>query len=72
MAFVSLYFIQKQKLRIERQKREAEAQKREFETLQRDTERNATRAYLKELEQERNRLAKELHDAFATTCMHLR
>lgn len=62
MAFVSLYFIQKQKLRIERQKREAEAQKREFETLQRDTERNATRAYLKELEQERNRLAKELHD----------
>ena len=35
MAFVSLYFIQKQKLRIERQKREAEAQKREFETLQR-------------------------------------
>lgn len=42
MAFVSLYFIQKQKLRIERQKREAEAQKREFETLQRDTERNAT------------------------------
>ena len=61
MAFVSLYFIQKQKLRIERQKREAEAQKREFETLQRDTERNATRAYLKELEQERNRLAKELH-----------
>ena len=63
MAFVSLYFIQKQKLRIERQKREAEAQKREFETLQRDTERNATRAYLKELEQERNRLAKELHDS---------
>ena len=62
MAFVSLYFIQKQKLRIERQKREAEAQKREFETLQRDTERNATRAYLKELEKERNRLAKELHD----------
>lgn len=62
MAFISLYFIQKQKLRIERQKREAEAQKREFETLQRDTERNATRAYLKELEQERNRLAKELHD----------
>ena len=62
MAFVSLYFIQKQKLRIERQKREAEAQKREVETLQRDTERNATRAYLKELEQERNRLAKELHD----------
>lgn len=62
MAFVSLYFIQKQKLRIKRQKREAEAQKREFETLQRDTERNATRAYLKELEQERNRLAKELHD----------
>ena len=62
MAFFSLYFIQKQKLRIERQKREAEAQKREFETLQRDTERNATRAYLKELEQERNRLAKELHD----------
>lgn len=62
MAFVSLYFIQKQKLRIERQKREAEAQKSEFETLQRDTERNATRAYLKELEQERNRLAKELHD----------
>ena len=53
MAFVSLYFIQKQKLRIERQKREAEAQKREFETLQRDTERNATRAYLKELEKER-------------------
>lgn len=52
----------KQKLRIERQKREAEAQKREFETLQRDTERNATRAYLKELEKERNRLAKELHD----------
>lgn len=62
MAFFSLYFIQKQKLRIERQKREAEAQKREFETLQRDTERNATRAYLKELEKERNRLAKELHD----------
>lgn len=62
MAFVSLYFIQKQKLRIERQKREAEAQKREFETLQRDTERNATRVYLKELEKERNRLAKELHD----------
>lgn len=62
MAFVSLYFIQKQKLRIERQKREAEAQKREFETLQRDTEHNATRAYLKELEKERNRLAKELHD----------
>lgn len=62
MAFVSLYFIQKQKLRIERQKREAEAQKREFETLQRDTERNATRAYLKELEKERNRLAKKLHD----------
>lgn len=62
MAFVSLYFIQKQKLRIERQKREAEAQKREFETLQRDTERNATRTYLKELEKERNRLAKELHD----------
>lgn len=62
MAFFSLYFIQKQKLRIERQKREAEAQKREFETLQRNTERNATRAYLKELEKERNRLAKELHD----------
>lgn len=62
MAFFSLYFIQKQKLRIKRQKREAEAQKREFETLQRDTERNATRAYLKELEKERNRLAKELHD----------
>lgn len=62
MAFVSLYFIQKQKLRIERQKRESEAQKREFETLQRDTERNATRTYLKELEKERNRLAKELHD----------
>ncbi len=62
MAFVSLYFIQKQKLRIERQKREAEAQKSEFETLQRNTERNATRAYLKELEKERNRLAKELHD----------
>lgn len=62
MAFFSLYFIQKQKLRIARQKREAEAQKREFETLQRDTERNATRAYLKELEKERNRLAKELHD----------
>lgn len=62
MAFFSLYFIQKQKLRIERQKREAEAQKREFETLQRDTERNATRAYLKEFEKERNRLAKELHD----------
>ena len=30
--------------------------------MQRDTERNATRAYLKELEKERNRLAKELHD----------
>lgn len=62
MAFVSLYFIQKQKFRIERQKRKAEAQQREFETLQRDTERNATRTYLEELEKERNRLAKELHD----------
>lgn len=62
MAFLSLYFIQKQKLRIERQKRDAETQRREFENLQRETERNATRTYLKELEAERNRLAKELHD----------
>lgn len=62
MAFISLYFIQKQKLRIERQKREAETQRSEFENLQRETERNATRTYLKELEEERNRLAKELHD----------
>ncbi|WP_308762701.1 tetratricopeptide repeat protein [uncultured Bacteroides sp.] len=62
MAFISLYFIQKQRLRIERQKREAETQRSEFENLQRETERNATRTYLKELEEERNRLAKELHD----------
>lgn len=62
MAFLSLYFIEKQKLRIERQKRDAETQRREFENLQRETERNATRTYLKELEAERNRLAKELHD----------
>lgn len=62
MAFISLYFIEKQKLRIERQKRDAETQRREFENLQRETERNATRTYLKELEAERNRLAKELHD----------
>lgn len=62
MAFISLYFIQKQRLRIERQKREAETQRSEFENLQRETARNATRTYLKELEEERNRLAKELHD----------
>ena len=62
MAFISLYFIQKQRLRIERQKRESETQRREFENLQRETEQNATRTYLKELEKERNRLAKELHD----------
>lgn len=66
-----IYLLQRQKLKLERQKRKAKEQEKQFEQLQRSTELQMTHDYLEQLEEERSRLAKELHDGICNDLLAL-
>lgn len=58
-------FVQRQRIRAERQRRRAETREREYADLVRLSDARLRRSYLAGLENERERLSRELHDGVA-------
>lgn len=71
VAIGAVYIVLRQRLRIEQQKRETERQKHQFEQIQHETQQTMTKKYLKQLEEEHERLAKELHDGICNDLLAL-